>query len=170
MGFSNVTLCGNLGKTPELAYSSAGKAWLRARVAVTEWDGEKEVTHWMTVLVFGSRAEHFAKRAQKGSTVVIVGRLKEDHSDDERWDGRLLVVCESFEVVHKWVDARQDQDHGDRVRPEDRGDAYEGGDPDDHANRARYDDDGRVGLEGSAPAGDTRKGRGRGKGGGKRGK
>lgn len=142
MGFSTVILCGNVGKDPDLAYSGSGTAWLTARVAVTEWTGEKEETHWVTCVVFGKRAEHWAKRVQRGSAVTVQGRLAEEHSDDERYNGRLKVIVERFEVTRNWRTGDADSDsRGDQGR----------------------EDDPRVGLEGDAPARDNRKGKGKGK-------
>jgi single-strand DNA-binding protein len=163
MGFSTVTLCGNVGQDPELAYSGSGTAWTRARVAVTEWNGKEEETHWITCILFGKRAEHWARRVKKGSAVTIQGRLSEEKSDDKQYDGRLKVVVERFEVTRNWAtgdaDDRADYDGDGRDQRDD---------PRSQANRRAdrgRDDNDAVGLEGSAPAGDDRK-RNRGKRGG----
>lgn len=169
MGFSTVTLCGNVGQEPELAYSGTGTAWCRARVAVTEWNGKEEETHWITVILFGKRAEHWAKRVKKGSAVTIQGRLAEEKNEDERYDGRLKVVAERFEVTRNWRTGGADEDRGDAYEGEDpRGDRRDDSRRDDRRGNMARDDE-RVGLEGSAPAGDDRK-RNRGKSGGRGGR
>jgi single-strand DNA-binding protein len=78
-----VTLLGNLGADPEVRYSQKGTQVVSFRVAVnqvrTGRDGERqENTEWFRVTVMGRSAD-FAQRLNKGSRVLVVGRLDISH-------------------------------------------------------------------------------------------
>jgi single-strand DNA-binding protein len=74
---------GNLGRDNELKYTASGKALCVNSMAVTErWktaEGEKkEKTTWVRFTIWGKRGEIFAQYTQKGSKVLIEGRLQID--------------------------------------------------------------------------------------------
>lgn len=78
--YQSVTICGNLGRDPEIKYLD-GNAVCGFSVAVNEtWknkSGEKqEHTEWFQVDVWGGQAEACAKYLAKGRTVLVVGTLK----------------------------------------------------------------------------------------------
>lgn len=77
----NATIAGRLGADPDLRYSQGGNAHMRLRVAANDRDkvdGEwKDVTTWITVVVFGARAEGLAKILSKGAPIVAAGKLLE---------------------------------------------------------------------------------------------
>jgi hypothetical protein len=72
--FSKITLLGNVGRTPELKTSKAGKDYCSFSVAVNEGYGEKKTTTWYNVSVFGEAAPTASKILGKGSSVYIEGR------------------------------------------------------------------------------------------------
>jgi single-strand DNA-binding protein len=79
-GINRVTLLGYLGQDAELRFTQGGQAVLNLRMATTERykdaGGEwKERTEWHSVVIWGKRGEALSKFLQKGSKVVIEGRL-----------------------------------------------------------------------------------------------
>lgn len=77
-----VTVVGNLGKDPEMSFTSSGLAKANFSVAVTErkkgedgrWaDGE---TTWVDVVVWRNLAENVCESLTKGSKVIVVGNWK----------------------------------------------------------------------------------------------
>ncbi|NCC69633.1 MAG: single-stranded DNA-binding protein [Clostridia bacterium] len=75
MGYQKIVIAGNIGKTPEIKYTPQGKAVCAFSVAVTEGI-DKEHTEWFAVEVWEKTAEAVAKYCDKGSRVLVEGRLK----------------------------------------------------------------------------------------------
>ena len=79
--FSRTIIAGNLGNDPETRYLPSGDAVANFSVAVTEsWkdknSGEKkEQTTWYRVRAFGKLAEICGQYLQKGSSVLIEGKM-----------------------------------------------------------------------------------------------
>jgi single-strand DNA-binding protein len=76
-----VIIAGNLGADPELRYTQAGDAILKLRVATAERYKNKagewqEKTEWHSVTLWGARGEALSKMLQKGSKVIVRGRLQ----------------------------------------------------------------------------------------------
>ena len=83
---NKVFIIGNLGKDPEVRFTSNGKAVAKFSVATSErWtdqDGNKqERTEWHNVVVWGKQAETCGQYLAKGRQVFVEGRLKQD-----RWE------------------------------------------------------------------------------------
>ncbi len=79
-GLNTVLLFGNLGSDPELRQTTNG-AVLKLSLATSHgWlDKEKqkqEKTTWHRVTVFGPRGEGLAKILQKGSKLLVKGRIE----------------------------------------------------------------------------------------------
>lgn len=80
--FSRTIIAGNLGNDPETRYLPSGDAVANFSVAVTEsWkdknSGEKkEQTTWYRVSAFGKLAEICGQYLQKGSSVLIEGKMQ----------------------------------------------------------------------------------------------
>ena len=86
---NKVQLIGNLGKTPEIKSTEAGKIWARFSVATNETftnsKGEKvKETQWHNIVAWGKVAEIIEKFLDKGSEVAIEGKLvHRDYVDKE---------------------------------------------------------------------------------------
>ena len=84
---NKVILVGNLGREPEVKFSSDGKAIANLAVATSEsWtdktSGQKvEKTEWHRVVIFGRLADIAQKYLHKGSKVYIEGQLR-----TRKWD------------------------------------------------------------------------------------
>lgn len=72
---NNITVIGNVGKDPEIRYTSAGKAVVTFGVADTRGKDEDKQTQWHNVVCFDQQAENVAAQVSKGSRVIVIGRL-----------------------------------------------------------------------------------------------
>jgi single-strand DNA-binding protein len=72
---NTITIVGNVGKPVELKFSQGGMAVGTFTVATTSGKDDKKVTVWHNVTVFGQMAEHTASSLEKGSRVIVVGKL-----------------------------------------------------------------------------------------------
>lgn len=80
-GLNRVTLLGNLGADPELRHTQGGAAVLTLRLAISESyldrdKQRKERTEWVTVVVWGLRADGLSRILSKGSRVCVEGSLR----------------------------------------------------------------------------------------------
>lgn len=82
---NTITIVGNAGKPIELKYGQSGLAQGTFSVATTSGKDEKKVTVWHNVTVFGQMAEYAASSIEKGSRVIVVGKL--DISSYENKEG-----------------------------------------------------------------------------------
>ena len=94
---NKVFLIGNLTKSPELRYTPSGTAVADLRLAVnrayTTQSGEKrEDTCFLTVVVWGKQAETCGEYLDKGSPILVEGRLQT--RDWETKDGQKRNVVE----------------------------------------------------------------------------
>ena len=94
---NKVFLMGNLTRPPELRYTPSGTAVADLRLAVnrnyTTQGGEKrEETCFLTVVVWGKQAESCGEYLDKGSPILVEGRLQT--RDWETKDGQKRNVVE----------------------------------------------------------------------------
>ena len=87
---NKVILVGNLGKDPEVRYTSGGQAVANLRIATSRsWTDKqsnqrKEETEWHDVEVWGKQAEQCGEFLAKGRQVYVEGRLKTDKWQDKQ--------------------------------------------------------------------------------------
>ncbi|MBU0515052.1 MAG: single-stranded DNA-binding protein [Proteobacteria bacterium] len=93
-GVNKVILVGNLGRDPEIRYTTDGRAIANFTLATSERfkdkDGEwQERTEWHRVVFFGRTAEVCGEYLHKGKQVYVEGRLQtrkwEDRDGNERY-------------------------------------------------------------------------------------
>ena len=95
--YNKVILMGRLTKDPELKYTPSGTAVAGLRLAVTnrikQGDEWKEEPCYVDVSVFGRRGETCAEYLNKGSLVLVDGRLRfsEWQTDDGQRKSKLDV-------------------------------------------------------------------------------
>jgi single-strand DNA-binding protein len=104
--FNKVILMGNLTRDPELRYSNSGKAIGKIRIAVNrEWkdkSGEsKKETSFFDCTSFGKAAELISQYTEKGSPLLIDGRLKQESWETDQGEKRskIVVIIENFQFV-----------------------------------------------------------------------
>ncbi|HET8541862.1 MAG TPA: single-stranded DNA-binding protein [Anaeromyxobacter sp.] len=87
---NKVILVGNLGKDPEVRFTSGGQAVANLRIATSRsWTDKqsgqrKEETEWHDVEVWGKQAEQCGEYLAKGRQVYVEGRLKTDKWQDKQ--------------------------------------------------------------------------------------
>lgn len=72
---NTITVIGNVGKDPEIRYTSAGKAVVTFGVADTRGKDDQKETQWHNVVCFDQQAENVVAQVTKGSRVLVTGRL-----------------------------------------------------------------------------------------------
>jgi len=78
--YNKIILIGNLTKDPELRYTPKGTPVGTFRIAVNNrLSKEKQETLFIDVIAFGKVAESSSKYLEKGSSVLVEGRLHERH-------------------------------------------------------------------------------------------
>jgi single-strand DNA-binding protein len=105
---NKVILIGNLGKDPEVRYTTGGQAVATLRIATSRsWTDKqsgqkKEETEWHDVEVWGKTAELCGEYLAKGRQVYIEGRLKTDKWQDKQSGQdrfRVKVVAETVRFL-----------------------------------------------------------------------
>ncbi|MFA4986544.1 MAG: single-stranded DNA-binding protein [Candidatus Brocadiia bacterium] len=103
-GFNKVILLGNCVREPELRYTPQGTAVTDFRLAVNRVFGtgesRKQETLFIDVQAWGKTAETLSRYLQKGTSVLVEGRLVLDQweSNGEKRQ-KIKVVAESFQFV-----------------------------------------------------------------------
>lgn len=96
--YQRIIIIGNLGKDPEMKYTTDGKAVTTFSVAASN---RKDETAWFRVSTWDKQAETCNQYLHKGSKVLVEGALRADGAGNprvyERKDG--LGWAASFEVV-----------------------------------------------------------------------
>ena len=105
---NRVILVGNLGKDPEVRYTTGGQAVATLRIATSRsWTDKqtsqrKEETEWHDVEVWGKQAEQCGEYLSKGRQVYVEGRLKTDKWQDKQSGQdryRVKVVAETVRFL-----------------------------------------------------------------------
>jgi single-strand DNA-binding protein len=105
---NRVILVGNLGKDPEVRYTSGGQAVANLRIATSRsWtdkqsNQKKEETEWHDVEVWGKQAEQCGEFLAKGRQVYVEGRLKTDKWQDKQTNqerSKVKVVAETVRFL-----------------------------------------------------------------------
>lgn len=104
--FNKVILVANLTRDPEIRYLASGSAVADVSVAVNERfkKGEEyvEEVSFIDVTVFGRTAEIVGEYCQKGSQILIEGRLKQDRWDDKESGNKrskIKVIAEAIKLL-----------------------------------------------------------------------
>jgi single-strand DNA-binding protein len=79
---NKIMLIGNLGRDPEMSYTTAGKPVTKFSIAVNRNtrgpDGERKTeTDWFNIVAWDNLAEICSKYLQKGHKVFVEGRLSQ---------------------------------------------------------------------------------------------
>ena len=90
---NKVILLGNLGRDPEVRYTSSGDAVVSMSIATTEtWKDKggqrQEKTEWHNVVMYRRLAEIAGEYLKKGSQVYIEGRLQTRKWQDKQGNDR----------------------------------------------------------------------------------
>ena len=109
--YNKIILIGNLTKDPELRYTPQGTPVASFRIAVNskykQSDEVKQETLFIDNVVFGKQAESCSKYLNKGSSVLVEGRLQE-----RRWEAngqqksKFEVIAQSVRFLSKRSNAQ----------------------------------------------------------------
>ena len=88
-GLNKVMIIGNVGREPELRFTSTGKPVTSFSVAVSRrWVDSKnerrEETEWFNVVAWGNLAEICSQYVNRGRQVYVEGRLQTRSWDDDQ--------------------------------------------------------------------------------------
>lgn len=109
MADSSVTLVGNLTRDPELRFTTGGRATTSFGLAVSrryqvnnEW---QEQTSFFNVVLWGDIATNAAASLQKGSRVIVYGRLEQRSWETNEGEKRntVEVVAEEIGASMRWA-------------------------------------------------------------------
>jgi single-strand DNA-binding protein len=104
---NKIMLIGNLGRDPEMSYTSSGKAITKFSLAVSrntrdrDTNEQRKETTWFNVVAWEQKGEFANQYLHKGSRVYIEGRMtsrkytNKDGVEVTAWE----VVAENFELL-----------------------------------------------------------------------
>jgi single-strand DNA-binding protein len=100
---NNVTLIGNLVEDPELRFTPSGVAMAKIRMAVNRrWRGQdgqwQEDTSFFGGTVWREQAETVAESLQKGTRVIVSGRLEQRSWETDQGEKRSVVEIAIDEI------------------------------------------------------------------------
>jgi single-strand DNA-binding protein len=126
-------LIGNLGKDPELRFTTSGRAVARFPIATSEqWtdkDGQKqERTEWHNIVCWGKQGENCGQYLTKGRPVFIEGSIQTRQYDDKEGNKRYITEIVAQRV--QFLGSGRGASSGDSPAPQDEGDIPAGGDED----------------------------------------
>jgi single-strand DNA-binding protein len=121
--YNKIILIGNLTKDPELRYTPQGTPVASFRLAVNyrykQADEVKQETTFIDNVVFGKQAESCSKYLNKGSSVLVEGRLQE-----RKWESngqqrsKFEVIAQSVRFLSKRGGSQEQVVEGDVIPPE----------------------------------------------------
>lgn len=104
-GETNLTLVGNLTADPELRYTPNGVAVANFTVASTSRVFDRQAGEWrdgdalfLRCTAWREFAEHVASSVQRGTRVIVQGRLKQRSYETEQGDKRTVIELEVEEL------------------------------------------------------------------------
>lgn len=112
---NTVIISGNLTRDPELKSTGSGLSVCEIRLASNssfKKDGKWESRpHFFQVNAWGAQAENLAKHLQKGSRIIVQGRLEYQEWKNEetgKSNSRVVIVANQVEFINKIKQAEND--------------------------------------------------------------
>src|SRR3954464_10565949 len=104
-GDTTITIVGNLVDDPELRFTPTGQAVARFRIASTPRFMDRQTNEWkdgeslfLTCNVWRQAAENAAESLQRGTRVIVSGRLKQRSYETREGEKRTVFEIEVDEV------------------------------------------------------------------------
>ena len=117
---NRVIISGNLGQKPEVRQANSGTAVCNFSIAtndrVKKGDEWVDDTQWHRIVVFGKQAENCEKYLDKGSKVIVEGKIRTSSYEDKQGNPR-----KSPELIANNVEFLTRPDNGvgqQQARPE----------------------------------------------------
>lgn len=116
---NQITLIGNVGRSPELAYAPSGTAIAKFTLATNYKRQDEQETTWHNIIAFGKQAELLNQYVGKGSKLLVQGRLTKRPYTSQDGSKRewVEVVVEKFEFLT--TVRPEDQEASDAASTED---------------------------------------------------
>ena len=138
---NTVTLVGNVTRDPEMRYTAAGQAMAKFGLAVNRrWQNRsngnwEEQVSFFDVVAWRELAENVGESVQKGTRVVVTGRMEQRSYENQAGERRSAVELVADEVGPslRWATAtvvrneRRDAEGGVDVRQDGGGQGGQGG-------------------------------------------
>jgi len=105
--FNKIILIGNLTRDPEMRYSPQGTSVCKFGLAVNhkykQGEEMKEEVTFISIVVFGKQADTCGQYLNKGSSVLVEGRLQENRweTDEGQKRSRHEVVAQTVRFLSK---------------------------------------------------------------------
>ena len=105
MADNTITVVGNVTRDPELRFLNSGQAAVRVSVAVNRRWQNRQTQEWeervsyFEVVGYGQMAENVANSVQKGTRVVVTGRLEQRSWETENGEKRSVVEINADEIA-----------------------------------------------------------------------
>ena len=100
---NNVQLIGNIGQTPELKKTTTGKSTTRFSLATKDMfknkDSEIKNTYWHNIVAWEKVAEYIVKNCEKGSELVVNGRLINRSYEDNKGEKKYITEVVVNDVI-----------------------------------------------------------------------
>lgn len=113
--YASATIMGHLGRDVETKFIPSGKALHEFSVAVSDGSGDKKITSWYAVKVWGDLIQWKLDELKKGALVMVAGRMSV-----ETWDGKdgvkgtkVVITADPFHGVS--VFGKRDEAAGDGI-------------------------------------------------------
>jgi single-strand DNA-binding protein len=109
--FNKIILIGNLTRDPEVRYTPQGTSVCNFRLAVNhrykQGDELKKEVTFIDIVVFGKQADTCGQYLNKGSGVLVEGRLQERRweTEDGQKRNKYEVVAQSVRFLSRKTDA-----------------------------------------------------------------
>ncbi|NYT93629.1 single-stranded DNA-binding protein [Salinispora sp. H7-4] len=104
-GETIITVIGNLTDDPELRFTPSGAAVAKFRVASTPRFFDKSSSEWkdgeplfLSCTVWRQAAEHVAESLQRGTRVIVSGRLRQRSYETREGEKRTVIELEVDEI------------------------------------------------------------------------
>ncbi len=104
-GDTGITLVGNLVDDPELRFTTSGAAVAKFRIASTPRTFDRQANEWkdgeslfLTCNIWRQAAENVAESLQRGTRVIVHGRLKQRSYETREGEKRTVFEVEVDEV------------------------------------------------------------------------
>ncbi len=114
MADNTVTVIGNVTRDPELSYTAGGQAKAGFGLAVNRRWMNRQTNEWeervsfFNVVCWREMADNVAESIQKGSRVIVAGRLEQRSWETENGDKRSVVeiVADEIGPSLRWATAQ----------------------------------------------------------------
>ncbi|MEQ4300609.1 single-stranded DNA-binding protein [Plantactinospora sp. B6F1] len=104
-GDTTITVIGNLTDDPELRFTPSGAAVAKFRVASTPRFMDRTTNEWkdgeplfLSCTVWRQAAEHVAESLQRGTRVIVSGRLRQRSYETREGEKRTVIELEVDEI------------------------------------------------------------------------